>query len=684
MNTHPLVTFIVPAYNVEDYLAEAVESVRMQTVEDWEMIIVDDGSTDRTYDIAKDFARNDARIKVIKMDFPSGSAYQPRKKAIEMAQTDFIAPLDADDYIEPDYLRRLLAEKEVLDVEAIYPTMYINENDVIVPKMSPVLCGKAMAGKDCVVYTLDGWRINCNGGIINRNLYMHAYEKFDSSLSYSCADELLTRQLLWLINSVAFSTAAYNYRVNPESITHARSAKQFDYMINNRVLLNFVTDRFGIESEEYIRAALQNFHGIADGLRLLRKGGYSADAYCYAKSQVAKCYSLVDWRLIWKYDSKIYWWSLRGGSRIGSFALRLIDTAKSLIHNKRGRNVLKQTVGSVGRKSLSLFRIGYLNTKGFINQVIETSFIARKKFKPGSQNDFYVKRYYNGTELQHIKEGIICICDGTLCHGGPTDRLRGILSTYEEANKHNIPFYISWTSPFALEDYLVPATFDWRINKTELSRSLNQTYPLIIEDIPNVQSAMRLKAALYKRKPQTHVFTNSDSSIGHYASLWNKLFHPSEILQKEIDKHLAHLGNKYQAFTFRFLQLLGDFKDWQQVTLPEEEAIILMEKVKMEFLRLATAIPSDYRILVTSDSTRFLKYIRNADDRIYIVPGDVKNIDLLNGESHETAWLKTFTDQQLLMKAEKVTLMRTNRMYKSGFPRFAAEVGRTEFIDYKF
>ena len=71
------------------------------------------------------------------------------------------------------------------------------------------------------------------------------------------------------------------------------------------------------------------------------------------------------------------------------------------------------------------------------------------------------------------------------------------------------------------------------------------------------------------------------------------------------------------------------------------------------------------------------------DERIYIVPGDVKNIDLAKGEFKD-AWLKTFTDQQLIMLAEKVYLMRTGRMYRSGFPRFAAEIGGRPFVYHQF
>lgn len=348
---------------------------------------------------------------------------------------------------------------------------------------------------------------------------------------------------------------------------------------------------------------------------------------------------------------------------------------------------LKKMVGSLGRRyggrPFQVVRGFCYDSLAFARQVHEVTYLWRKKFKPGSQNSEYCAKYYTAGGGHVAKEGIVCICDGTLYHGGPTDRMRGILTTYREARRRGIPFYISWTSPFCLEDYLEPATFDWRIKPEELCRNTDEVFPLIIEDVPNTHSWMRLKAALHNRKPQTHVFTNGDNGIGHYAGLYREVFKPGKALQAEVDKNLEAIGAPYTVFTFRFLQLLGDFKDWLQVTLSPDEADSLIARVDAEFLRLAAEVPAGQRILVTSDSKRYLDHVSGLDPRIYVVPGDVRNVDLLK-EKAPDAWMKTFVDQQLIMRASKVYLMRTGRMYKSGFPRFAAEVGGVPFVDHVF
>ncbi len=320
----------------------------------------------------------------------------------------------------------------------------------------------------------------------------------------------------------------------------------------------------------------------------------------------------------------------------------------------------------------------------FCKQSAESLCLTFNRAMRGTPNAEYLWKHYNGGLLPEVKEGIICIFDGTLYHGGPTDRLRGVLTSYAEARRRGLPFYLSWTDPFELTDYYQPAAVDWRIRPEELSRSRRQSFPVLIEDLTDFYSAMRLRAGLISRKPQVHLFTNADNSRGHYRELFHELFRPSPALVAAVAPHRRELGEVYDAFTFRFLSLLGDFKDWAGETLDAVGARELMERNGRELMSLIEAIPDNRRILVTSDSVSFLKYVAPLSPRIYVVPGDVKNIDLLAGESHPDAWMKTFVDQQLLMGASRVTLMRTGRMFRSGFPRFAAEVGGAEFIYHEF
>src|SRR5688500_10687859 len=93
MKESPLVSVIIPVYNYDRYLAEAVESVLSQTYQHLEVIVVDDGSTDRSGEVAKSFAGRRLRYC---HQIHAGIG-PTRNKGVELAQGDFIAFLDADD-----------------------------------------------------------------------------------------------------------------------------------------------------------------------------------------------------------------------------------------------------------------------------------------------------------------------------------------------------------------------------------------------------------------------------------------------------------------------------------------------------------------------------------------------------------------------------------------------------------
>src|SRR5688500_7031207 len=100
------VSVVMPAYNAEATIASAMASVRAQTYAGWELIVVDDGSTDRTAEIAAGAAATDKRIRVIRQRNQGVAA--ARNAAIEAATGRYLAFLDADDLWLPSKLERQL------------------------------------------------------------------------------------------------------------------------------------------------------------------------------------------------------------------------------------------------------------------------------------------------------------------------------------------------------------------------------------------------------------------------------------------------------------------------------------------------------------------------------------------------------------------------------------------------
>lgn len=105
MNRKDLISVIVPVYNVKPYLSECVDSILKQTYENFELILIDDGSTDGSGDICEEYSKKDDRISVIHKKH--GGPSSTRNVGVEFSKGDYIAFVDADDIITENYLEIL-------------------------------------------------------------------------------------------------------------------------------------------------------------------------------------------------------------------------------------------------------------------------------------------------------------------------------------------------------------------------------------------------------------------------------------------------------------------------------------------------------------------------------------------------------------------------------------------------
>lgn len=103
-----MVSIIIACYNSKDFISHAIDSILQQTFSDWEIIVVDDCSTDESALIVKRYCRRNERIRYFKTDFPSGSPTLPRNIGIANARGRYIAFLDSDDMWLPDKLKEQL------------------------------------------------------------------------------------------------------------------------------------------------------------------------------------------------------------------------------------------------------------------------------------------------------------------------------------------------------------------------------------------------------------------------------------------------------------------------------------------------------------------------------------------------------------------------------------------------
>lgn len=120
----PKISVIVPVYKVEKYIGQCIESILSQTFKDFELILVDDGSLDRSGAFCDEYARKDARIRVIHKE--NGGVSSARNTGLEVATGELICFVDSDDTVLPSYLE----EFEIDSVEAdLYMQGYVRVKD---------------------------------------------------------------------------------------------------------------------------------------------------------------------------------------------------------------------------------------------------------------------------------------------------------------------------------------------------------------------------------------------------------------------------------------------------------------------------------------------------------------------------------------------------------------------------
>lgn len=120
-----LVSIIVPCYNQAQYLEEALQSVLDQTYQNWECIVVNDGSPDNTEEVAKKWIEKDSRFKYLFKE--NGGVSSARNLGVEKAKGEFILPLDADDYITRNYVFESVANIEHTKSKVVFGRSFFFE-----------------------------------------------------------------------------------------------------------------------------------------------------------------------------------------------------------------------------------------------------------------------------------------------------------------------------------------------------------------------------------------------------------------------------------------------------------------------------------------------------------------------------------------------------------------------------
>jgi len=226
----PLISVLVPVYNVEQYLEECLESIINQKYRKLEIILVDDGSTDKSGEICDEYAKKDSRIKVIHQKNQGVAA--ARNVSIAKATGDYIGFVDSDDFIVPDMYKNMisLAEKYHADI-VMCNAKYTDQYGQNIPNYGSAksiaertLTGKQYVTELCTTYNsiyVVPW---------NKIYRKCLFEDIQYPVGKTIDDEAVIHRIAHKCDKIVFTSKIYYfYRQQPTSImNNTVSVKRFD------------------------------------------------------------------------------------------------------------------------------------------------------------------------------------------------------------------------------------------------------------------------------------------------------------------------------------------------------------------------------------------------------------------------------------------------------------------------
>ncbi|WP_249869453.1 glycosyltransferase family 2 protein [Oceanobacillus saliphilus] len=239
---NPIISIVVPVYNVESYLKDCIDSILAQSFNNYELILVNDGSTDRSGEICDEYAANDNRIKVIHSD--NAGVSSARNKGIYAANGKYIGFVDPDDTINQNMFELLLnALLEYNSDIVVCPFTIINqikntvtispvweESNCVITKetIETAIIPKLLSSQD---YSL----MACFNKLYKKEILDNTNIKFDERRNKG-EDARLNFLLLTQINSIVFiDDPLYNYNIRQrESLSRVFDKDLYNYLLDNR------------------------------------------------------------------------------------------------------------------------------------------------------------------------------------------------------------------------------------------------------------------------------------------------------------------------------------------------------------------------------------------------------------------------------------------------------------------
>lgn len=272
----PKVSILIPAYNVEKYLSQCLDSVLYQTYRNLQIVVIDDGSKDGTWDVMQDYAAKDDRIEIYHQE--NQGVAETRNNLLSRSKGEWILFVDADDWIERQMLEYMVSCVTRNDVEIVVCGHVIN-NEVV----SSVFSEETYDHEKLVLEFLK--HLSLRGQLWNKLLKAEIARtiKFVDGIGYG-EDALFCWTLFQRLDKAIFSTRElYHYRLNKSSISATlfspvKMSAHFvwDYICQevsqkNPLLKDIAKARWCMEDVLLLRSAAHAKYPKTGDIRLLQK-----------------------------------------------------------------------------------------------------------------------------------------------------------------------------------------------------------------------------------------------------------------------------------------------------------------------------------------------------------------------------------------------------------------------------
>ncbi len=219
----PLFTLLIAVYNTEAYLPQCLDSVLAQTEHRWQVVCIDDASTDGSLSVLQRYAARDGRIEVIHLDSNRGQAHA-RNVGLQHARGRFVGFLDSDDWLAPDSLAQALKvfDGHPLTGAVLFRLLMVYEDH---SELYPMSSFEVMPGRQAFALSLD-WRIH---GVYIVRADIHRRYPYDESC-HAFSDDNTTRLHYLASQEVRACDGTYYYRQRSSSVSHAVTLRRFDYL----------------------------------------------------------------------------------------------------------------------------------------------------------------------------------------------------------------------------------------------------------------------------------------------------------------------------------------------------------------------------------------------------------------------------------------------------------------------